>query len=359
MPIRLELLREKMDALGLPALLVTRQEHLYYLAGFTGSTGVLVITADRQSFLTDFRYVLQAGQEAPDWELVKVEQTLHATVREVLSGLQASPVGFEPEHLTVAQFRQYGGDDPSVPYVLTPAPNLIEGLRLVKDAGELAAIREATHITDAAYAHLLTHVAPGVTEYELALEAEGFMRRQGAETAFDIIVATGARGALPHAQPGPRPLEVGDLVVVDMGARYHQYCSDMTRTFAVRDAGPTAREMYRICLEAQLAGVHGIRAGQTGREADALVRDIIEREGYGEYFGHGTGHGVGLEVHEAPRLSRTAEDTLPAGCVVTVEPGIYLPEVGGVRIEDLCLVTEAGLEMLTGTPKPPELPIIG
>jgi len=348
-----------MDALGLPALLVTKREHLYYLAGFSGSTGVLVVTADRQLFLTDFRYVLQAGQEAPDWELVKVEQSLQATVRDVLGGLDLTPIGFEPEHLTVAQYRQYGGDDPALPYTLAPAPNLIEELRLVKEAGELALIREAARITDDAYAHLLTRVAPGVTEYELALEAEWFMRRHDAEAAFDIIVATGAHSALPHAQPGTRPLAVGDLVVVDMGARFRHYCADMTRTFAVGDASPIARAIYHLCLQAQLAGVHGVRAGLSGRDADAIVRAVIAQGGYGDYFGHGTGHGVGLEVHEAPRLSRTAEEMLPAGSVVTVEPGIYLPEVGGVRIEDLCLVTEQGVAILSGTPKPPDLPVYG
>jgi Xaa-Pro aminopeptidase len=348
-----------MDALELPALLITKREHLCYLAGFTGSTGVLVVTGDRQLFLTDFRYVLQAGQEAPDWELVKVEHTLPATVREVLSGLDLTSIGCEPEGLTVAQYRQYGGDDPSVPYALAPAPNLIEELRLVKDADEVACIRAAARITDDAYAHLLTRVRPGVTEYELALEAEWIMRRQGAEAAFDIIVAAGEHGALPHAQPGSRPLAVGDLVVVDMGARFNHYCADMTRSFAVGHADATAHAIYRLCLQAQLAGVQGIHAGLTGREADAIVREVIERDGYGDAFGHGTGHGVGMEVHEAPRLSRTSEDVLPAGSVVTVEPGIYLPDVGGVRIEDLCLLTEQGTEMLTGTPKPPELPIYG
>jgi len=356
---RLEKLRAKMDALALPALLVTKREHLYYLAGFTGSTGILIVTADRQLFLTDFRYVLQAGQEAPDWELVKVEGTPAATVQETLRALGVSTVGFEPDDLTVALYKAYGGQDASLPYTLTPAPNLVEELRLVKDAEEIAAIRAATRITDDAYAHLLTHVAPGVTEYELALEAEWFMRRQGAEAAFDIIVAAGEHGALPHAQPGPRPLEVGDMVVVDMGARHKHYCSDMTRTFAVAEAGPTAHTIYRVCLEAQLAGINGTRAGLTGREADARVRDVIAREGYGEFFGHGTGHGVGLEVHEAPRLSRMAEGVLPAGSVVTVEPGIYLPNVAGVRIEDLCLVTDTGVEILTGTSKPAELPVYG
>ncbi|MHB0939168.1 MAG: M24 family metallopeptidase [Armatimonadota bacterium] len=359
MPNRLERLRAKMEALALPALLVTKREHLYYLAGFTGSTGVLIITAGKQLFLTDFRYVLQVGQEAPDWELVKVERSQAETVRETLSGLGVSSVGFEPDDLTVSLYEAYGGKDAALPYTLTPAPNPVEELRLVKDAEEIDAIRAATRITDDAYAHLLTHVKPGVTESELALEAEWYMRRHGAESAFDIIVAAGPRGALPHAQPGERPLAVGDMVVVDMGARYRHYCSDMTRTFAVGSADDTARTIYHLCLQAQLAGVHGTRAGLTGREADAIVRDVITAEGYGDCFGHGTGHGVGLEVHEAPRLSRTGDAPLPAGCVVTIEPGIYLPEVAGVRIEDLCLVTETGVEILTGTPKPAELPIYG
>jgi len=286
-----------MDSLGLPALLITGREHLFYLAGFTGSTGVLVVTPSRRLFITDFRYFLQVGRESPDWELVKVEQTLHATVRETLAGLGLPAIGFEPEHLTVAQYRQYGGDDPSLPYKLAPAPNLVEELRLIKEAGELESIRAAARLTDEAYTHLLARVAPGVTEYELALEAEWFMRRHGAETAFEIIVAAGEHGALPHAQPGSRPLAAGDMVVVDMGARLNHYCADLTRTFAVVDAGAAAREIYRICLQAQLAGLRGIRAGQTGREADAIVREVTQWEGFCVYFGHGTWHGVGVEVH--------------------------------------------------------------
>jgi Xaa-Pro aminopeptidase len=356
---RLDQLRSRLLGEDLPGLLVSKRENRLYLSGFTGSAGVLVITGDRQILITDFRYVLQVGREAPDWELVQVERTVPETVREVLRKLGLPRVGIESEHLTVAQYQQFGGDDPAEPYRLVPAPSLVEQLRLVKDAGEIESIRAATRITDAAYAHLLTRVAPGVTEFELALEAEWYMRRQGAEAAFDIIVGAGENGALPHAQPGDRPLQAGDLVVVDMGARYRHYCADMTRTFAVSEATPVTSTIYRICLDAQLAGVNGIRAGMSGREADAMVRTVIERAGYGEYFGHGTGHGVGVEVHEAPRLSKTAEDPLPAGSIITVEPGIYLPEVGGVRIEDLCLTTETGVEILTGTPKPAELPIYG
>ncbi len=358
MATRIERLRARMSEESLPAFLVTRPENVFYLAGFSGSAGMLVITPTHQLLLTDFRYLLHAAEVSPDWEVVQVDPRFDVTLRRVLSGLGVERVGFESDHLTVASYYQYGGDDASLPYVLTPAPELVEGLRLVKEPDELARIREAVRITDAAYQHVLNCAKPGISERELALEADWFMRHHGAQgPAFEIIIATGAHSALPHAEPDTRPLQSGDLVVVDMGACVAHYCADMTRTFAVGDPPPLACEIYRICLRAQLAGLDGIRAGITGRDADGIVRAVIEDAGYGAEFGHGTGHGVGLAIHEAPRLNRLSEEVLPAGTLVTVEPGIYLPDFGGVRIEDLCVLTATGVEVLTGTPKPPELPV--
>ena len=357
---RLTRTRAEMRERGLAALLVTKRENVCYLSGFTSEDAALLVTDDSQCLLTDFRYLLQAAQEAPGWTIVRVEHALLATIREQLSALGPVRIGIDPDHLTLAAYRSLGGDDPTAGYTLHPAPRLLEQFRLVKSPEELAHIRAAVALTDAALAHLLPHIRPGVTERELALEAEWYMRRHGADAvAFEVIVAAGARGALPHAVPGDTAVRAGDLVVIDMGARVAQYCADMTRTVAVGHATPLAREIYRITLDAQLAGLAGIHAGMTGREADRLVRDVIVAAGYGDAFGHGTGHGVGLEIHEAPRLNRTATDVLPAGAAVTVEPGIYLPEVGGVRIEDLVVVTETGATPLTAAPKPAELPVVG
>lgn len=356
---RVQHARARMAELGLPALLVTRREDIYYLTGFSGSAGMLVVDADRLWLVSDFRYQQQAAHEAPNCEFVLASTSLPATMRDVLSELAPTSIGFDPDHVTVTLFEQFGGTDPEAPYRLQPTIGLIERLRMVKDPEELALIREAVRITDEAYRQVVAQAKPGVTERDLALEAEWYMRQQGAEgLAFDIIIAGGPRSALPHAQPGPRPLAPGDMVIVDMGARYHHYCADMTRTFAIATATPRLREIYAICAQAQGVGVNHLRAGMTGREADALTRDVIAAAGYGEYFGHGTGHGVGLEIHEAPRLSRTAESVIPAGATVTIEPGIYIPE-GGVRIEDLVLVTDTGVEILTQAAKPQELPIYG
>jgi len=359
MATRLEQLRAALQATDLPGLVVNNPDNIYYLSGFTGSAGMLLVTASAQLLISDFRYTLQAAAEAPEWTFVLARESVIAMVCQVMADDGLHHVGFEPDAVTVTQFDALTADDADHSLTFVPAPNIVETLRLVKDAEEVARIRAAVRVTDAAYAHLLTLVRPGVTELELALAAEWYMRTHGASAvAFEIIIAAGPHSALPHAQPRPVALQPGDLVVVDMGARCQGYCADMTRTFAVEYAGATAREIYRICREAQLAGLAQIHAGMSGRDADAVVRQVITDAGYGEAFGHGTGHGVGIAVHDAPRLSRYTEDVLPTGAAVTVEPGIYLADVGGVRIEDLVLVTDTGVEILTATPKPEELPII-
>ena len=331
---------------------------MYYLSGFSGSAGTLIITEDRQILISDFRYILQISQEAPQWEFILAELSIDHTIMQLLSELHLAEVGFEAGDLSFARYQFIAGDHAA--YKLRPTTNLVEELRGIKDRHELESMREAVRITDAAYDHLTGLVKPGVTERDLMLEAEWFMRRHGADAiAFPTIVATGDHSALPHAQPGMRILQPGDLVIVDMGGRYAHYCADMTRTFAVAEATAVAQDIYRVCALAQMAGVEQITAGMTGRDADKIVRDVIETAGYGEYFGHGAGHGVGLEVHEGPRLSRSSETPLSVGTTVTIEPGIYLPEIGGVRIEDLVVVRENGVEVLTAASKPLEVPVFG
>ncbi len=354
---RIERVRAVLAERDLPALLVSHPANIYYLAGFSGSSGVLLITADDIVLISDFRYTLQAAAEAPAWRFVQSIHPPLVAAREEIVALGLPRVGFDDADVSVAQFHILADD---APFALEPARGVVETLRLTKDADELDRIREAADITDAACARVLELARPGVTERELALAAEWYMRTHGAQAAsFDIIVAAGPHSALPHAQPRDVALVAGDLVVVDLGARCRHYCGDLTRTFAVGHATDTAREIYRACLAAQLTGLTRIHAGMTGREADAVVRESIADAGYGDYFGHGTGHGVGVQIHEAPRLSRTSEEPLLAGMTVTVEPGIYLPDVGGVRIEDLVLVTETGVEVISAAPKPAELPVIG
>ena len=360
MDARLQQLRMRLAESDLSAMLVTKAENIYYLSGFSGSAGALLITHDSACLFSDCRYRLQAAAETPNWPFHLVERSLQEAVSAYLPTLGAARVAFEAAAMTVEDYRLFCVDGADAPYSLCPTTGLIEELRMVKDVSEIAAIRDAARITDAACAHVMAMAHPGVTEQELALEAEWHMRRHGAEgVAFAIIIAAGTQSALPHAQPGARPLAAGDLVVVDMGARAARYCADMTRTFAVGHADSQARQIYRVCAQAQQAGVDGIHAGMSGIEADALVRAVIAGAGFAEYFGHGTGHGTGLEIHEAPRASPSYAGIIPAGATLTIEPGIYLPEFGGVRIEDLVVVHDHGTEVITGAPKPLELPVVG
>jgi Xaa-Pro aminopeptidase len=345
-------LTERLDEAGVELLLVTDLINVRYLTGYTGSNGLALVGPDTRRFITDFRYVEQAAHEVDaGFERVKAAQDLLSALADVLPA-QASRVGFEEEHVSVRQHaRMRELIDGRVE--LVPVHGLVEGLRAVKDEGEIARIRAATELADAAFEQVVGGGVVGRTERELALELEVEMRRQGAERAsFDTIVAAGPNGALPHAQPRDVEIARGEMVVVDWGAQLDGYCSDCTRTVAA-GASPSAeaRAIYELVLEAQLSGLRAVRAGAICREVDATARGLIAGRGHLEHFGHGLGHGVGLNIHEAPRLSQKAEGDLRAGNLVTVEPGVYLPGSFGVRIEDLVVVTDDGCEILTGIPK--------
>jgi Xaa-Pro aminopeptidase len=344
----------------LDALLVDSPMDLRYLTGFTGSNGMALIRAGAEPgdhgghlFLTDFRYTTQSGEQVPEtFEREIVAGELLDAAAGALAGT-AGRLGYDDGHLTVARHRRLAELLPDG-WELVAAAGLVKRLRLVKDAGEVARIRAASELADEALRGILAQGLAGRTEREVAIELELRMRRLGAEEpSFPSIVAAGSHGALPHAEPREYEIPRDVLVTIDWGALYEGYCSDCTRTYATGEGIPArAREVYEIVLRAQEAGVAAVTAGPTGRELDAVARAIIDEAGYGEQFGHGLGHGVGLEVHEGPRLSRTAgEDPLQAGNVVTVEPGIYVPGELGVRIEDLVVVAEDGQDVLTGLPK--------
>jgi len=252
--------------------------------------------------------------------------------------------------MTFATYQQYSGKASGIE--LVPVSESVEKLRLIKSNEEIKILEEAAKIADHAFDHILTYIKPGLTEIAVMNELEFFMRKQGAtSSSFDIIVASGLRSALPHGVASEKVIETGDFVTLDFGAYYKGYCSDITRTIAVGEPSDKLKEIYNIVLEAQLRGVNGIKAGLTGREADALTRDYITEKGYGEYFGHSTGHGIGLEIHEAPGLAFRSDTVLEPGMAVTVEPGIYIPGIGGVRIEDDIIVTSEGNEVITKSPK--------
>ncbi|MDP6782180.1 MAG: Xaa-Pro peptidase family protein [Dehalococcoidia bacterium] len=352
---RLERLRSRLAGEGLlDALLVSGAENRHYLSGFTGSAGFLLITPSQAVLATDFRYTEQAKTQAPLFEVVEVrgepQQWLPGLIAEVRPGV----LGFEAQDLTVASYRKIedslardaGG------HKLVPTEGLVESLRVVKEPEEVRLLTLAAALADAALAHARKVARPGITETELAWEIEKCLREGGSSVPpFDLMVASGPNGALPHARPSERPLSNGEPVVIDIGARVGGYASDLTRTLCLGEPDGRFRELYDMVLNAQLAALSGIRPGMTGEQADSLARGVIQDAGYGHTFGHGLGHGVGLATHEDPRLGPGASQELQADMVFTVEPGAYIPGWGGIRIEDMALLTAYGLQPLTRCPK--------
>ena len=336
-----------LDERELDQLLVTNLVNVRYLTGFTGSNGACIVSRDERLFLTDFRYVEQASSQVRGYERVEAGRDMLGDLATRLRGR----AGFEDSHVTVEVHRKLG-EKVADGVELIPAGGLLEGLRELKDELELAAIRAAARIADEAYEDLLEQGLAGRTEREVALSLMRSLEDRGAEgPSFPAIVAAGAHGALPHAVPRDVEIPSDTLVVIDLGARIDGYCSDCTRTFATGSLDGAASEAYELVQRAQATALTAVRAGAVCREVDAVAREIIDAAGHAEHFGHGLGHGVGLEVHEGPRLGKTAEGELRAGNVVTVEPGVYLPGEVGVRIEDLVVVTEDGPEVVSGFSK--------
>jgi Xaa-Pro aminopeptidase len=352
---RLGRLREQFDAAGIDALLVTKLANVRYLTGFTGSAALLLVTGGGARFVTDGRYSQRSHEEldAAGVNGVEIEIGLTAAAQRAALVAAVHPgqrLGLEAHNVTWAAQREYAGAFEGVE--LVAADPLVEELRRVKDAGEVDRIRRACAIADDAFQSLLPRLAEGITEREFAIALEFGMRERGASgNSFDPIIASGPNGSKPHAIPSDRVIGRNELVVCDFGCIVDGYCSDMTRTVSVGDPGPDARHLYAVVLESQQAGRALVAASVECSAVDRASRDVIADAGWADAFSHGTGHGVGLEIHEAPRVASTASDTLLVGDVVTVEPGVYLPGVGGVRIEDTVVVGAHGAEALTLTPK--------
>jgi Xaa-Pro aminopeptidase len=351
---RLDRLRDRFGELGVDALLVTRLPNIRYLTGFTGSAALLLVLPTSATFVTDGRYGEQSRTQLGDAGVdAQIEVRITAAEqREVLARAAAGAhrIGLEDNGVTWAQQRELASA--FAPIELVPAGAVVEELRRVKDDGEVDRIAAACAIADDAFVSLLPRLADGPTEREFALALEFAMRERGAtHMSFDPIIAAGPNGAMPHSRPSDRRIEPGELVVCDFGCIVDGYCSDMTRTVSVGDPGPDARRLYDLVLASQQAGRDAVASGVGCVDVDRVCRDVISDAGYGEAFSHGTGHGVGLEIHEAPRVAASAAGTLLVGDVVTVEPGVYLPGVGGVRIEDTVVVTATGSRPLTHTPK--------
>ena len=347
-PRRLAALAEGLTAAHVDGLLVTSLPSIRYLTGFSGSSALLLVTQRDTILVTDFRYQTQAAEEAGDVARVSIEaQSLWTGLWQQmaqLSGIQV--VGFEAGHLLYRDFQRLL--EQGARWQWRPTTELVETLRERKDADEVASIIAAARVATDALGRTLAQLRPGLTELEVAGMLEHAMRDAGSEDfAFPSIVASGERAALPHARASERRIERGDFLLIDFGAVVHGYCSDVTRTVVVGRATDEQREVYGVVRQAQERAAQGVRAGMTGRDADALAREYIEQRGHGELFGHSLGHGIGIEVHEAPRLARTADAALPLGAVVTVEPGIYRSGWGGVRIEDDVHLAAEGPRVLT------------
>lgn len=346
---RIEKLREKMLEESLTSFLITSPYNLRYLTGFTGTTGMAVITLDDAYFITDFRYTEQAGAQCEGYEIVQNVGPIFDELIDLIDEKGIPNMAFEEAHVS---FKEFVSLEMLLETELAPISGMIESLREVKDASEVAIIEEACEIADKAFSHILTYIEPGMTEIQVANELDFYMRSLGAtEVSFETIVASGVRSAMPHGVASDKVIEQGDLITIDFGCYYNGYVSDMTRTISLGEPSQKLREIYEIVKEAQQKVLDVAKPGMTGVELDAVARDYIASKGYGEAFGHSTGHGIGLEIHEGPNVSRLAEKAFVPGNVITNEPGIYLPGIGGVRIEDDMLVTENGIKRLTHSEK--------
>lgn len=338
-------LRASFQEWNIDGLLITGAQNRRYVTGFTGTFGVVLISNREAKLITDFRYAEQAAAQVTGFEIVQYKGSIQEEVARQAEQMGISQLGYEEAHLTCLGYRQYAEQ---VKAATVPTKGVVEALRLIKSEAEIKSIKTAAQIADNAFTHILGFIRPGVTEREVSNELEFFMRKQGAtSSAFDIIVASGVRGALPHGVASEKTIEQGEMVTLDFGALYQGYRSDITRTVAVGEPNEKLKGIYQIVLEALHRCTDGLKPGITSREADSLAREWITQAGYGDRFEHGTGHGVGLDIHEDPFLSQKTDVLLQAGMVITVEPGIYLPQFGGVRIEDDVLITADGHEVLT------------
>jgi Xaa-Pro aminopeptidase len=348
---RLAKLTAELTKNQIDALLVSDAKNRYYLSGLDGLDGYLLVTAKEHIVVTDFRFVEQVKRQPSGFSLFEIKGKMSEWFPKLLDGLNIRRLGFESAAVSFAQYAQLSDITAKLPAVLelVPRENIIEGLRSIKEPGEIAFIQKAAEIGDNAFKYMIPSLKPGITEKELAWGLERHMREAGSQTMpFELIVGGGPSGALPHAQASDRPIGLHEPIVIDMGASYMGYSSDLTRTICLGEPTDVFNKIYSIVLKAQEAAIKHITDGTTGIQADAFARDIIKEANFGELFGHGLGHGVGLATHDpAPRLSYLSNDVITNGMVFTIEPGIYLPDWGGVRIEDLVMLEGGKVKLLS------------
>ncbi len=351
---RIQKLRNLFTEKGIDGLLVSQPFNRYYLSGFYGSDGYLLITTNQLIIIVDSRYTEQAKRQAPEFTLFDLVGKMEDWFSNLVGDLGIKRLGFESADVTYALYKQLAEilQKKQIPLQLIPTDGIVESLRVVKEPEEIELINKAVAISDMAIAHIQQVIKPGMTELQVAWEIEKFMRENGSETVpFELIVAAGVNSALPHAHPSEYIIKSGDPVVIDIGAKYKYYTSDITRTLCVGTPDKTFRKVYDTVLGAQLAAIALIKENMSGEVADNTARIVIEESGYGDKFGHSLGHGIGLETHESPRLSKRSVDKLVNGMVFSIEPGIYLPDWGGVRIEDTVVMDKGKVKVLSKAEK--------
>ncbi|WP_324824092.1 Xaa-Pro peptidase family protein [Sinanaerobacter sp. ZZT-01] len=337
---RITKVRNALKEQQLDAIWITKKENQIYLCDFPSSNCYLLLTKYKNYLLTDFRYIEAAKETCPMYEIVLIDNQY--SEMDFLKEMQLSVIGIENDILTVNSYRKLKKNIQNVQW--QDCSGLVEGIRLIKDEYELNAVKQAASLTDDCFTHMLTVLKPGMTEKEAALEIEFYFKKNGAMgLSFDSICVSGIRSSLPHGVPTEKKIEPGDLLTMDFGCILDGYCSDMTRTVAIGSVTKEQKQIYNLVLEAQKSAIEGLKPGITYAEGDRLARQVISDAGYGDYFGHGLGHGVGLEIHEAPTLSPRGKGILKENMTVTIEPGIYLPQKFGIRIEDLAIITSFGI----------------
>jgi len=347
--MKLAKLRQALIDNQVDAILITNEYNRRYMTGFTGTAGVAIVSQNDAVFITDFRYTEQAAEQVKDFRIEQHKGTIYEEVAKQAAAMGVKTLGFEQDAMQYGTYEVYKA---AIKADFVPLSGVIEKIRLIKSQEEINIIKVACEIADNAFTHILNFIKPGITELDVSNELEFFMRKQGAtSSSFDIIVASGLRSALPHGVATDKIIETGDFVTLDFGAYYNGYISDITRTVAVGQPSDQLVEIYNAVLESQLLALEKVGPGMTGAQADAVSRDYLKTKGLGEAFGHSLGHGIGLEVHEGPGLNFRSQIVLEPNMVVTIEPGAYIPGVGGVRIEDDILITETGNEILNHSDK--------
>jgi len=351
---RLQKLRQGLAEREVDAIFISQPENRYYLSGFDGSSGFLLITPQNTILATDFRYIEQAKAQAPDYQIFQTTGDMEDWFPQLVAELNLKRLGFEAGHITFVMYRQLTDilDSCRALLGLVPVDGLVESFRAIKEPEEIELITRAVEITDSAFQHIEDRINIGLSEKEVAWEIERFLRENGSETIpFDIIVASGPNSALPHAKPSSRVIHSGEPIVIDIGARFGGYSSDLSRTMCLGNTDDTFNKVYDTVLGAQQAALAMIKEGMTGDQVDSLARTVIEQAGYGEAFGHSLGHGIGLASHEQPRLAPGSAELLTSGMVFTIEPGIYLTGWGGVRIEDIVVMEDGKARVLSTAKK--------